>query len=284
MEVAYYPGCSGHGMSREYQLSTAVVCRHLGLVLHEVEDWNCCGASAAHSLNHSLALELNFRNLRLVEKMGLTTVTTPCAGCYSRLKTAESTLKESIGANKQSPQGSQVEASHVLQFLVEKVGLETIAQEVKRPLSGLRLAAYYGCLLTRPRGLTRFDDPEQPRVLDDLLKVLGAETVNWSHKAECCGAGMAACQTEIVVQLSGEILEAAKQAGAEAIVVGCPLCQTNLDTRQSLVEAERGVRYGLPIMYFTQLMGLAFGHSVKELGLNKLLTSPLPLLRAKGLY
>ena len=284
MEVAYYPGCSGHGMSREYQMSTQVVCRHLGLVLREVEDWNCCGASAAHRLNHSLALELNFRNLRLVEKMGLTTVTTPCAGCYSRLKTAEFALKESLEAGGQSRQGSQVGVSHVLQYLVERVGFETIAREVKRPLSGLRLAAYYGCLLTRPRGITRFDDPEQPRVLDDLLKVLRADAVDWSHKAECCGAGMAACQTEIVIQLSGEILEAAKQAGAEAIVVACPLCQANLDTRQFDIEAQRGVRYGLPIIYFTQLMGLAFGHSVKELGLNKLLTSPLPLLRAKGLY
>ncbi len=283
MEVAYYPGCSGHGMTLEYQLSTAAVFRHLGIDIREVEDWNCCGASAAHSVSHALALELNLRNLELVEKMGLSQVTTPCAGCYSRLKTAEKLRSDEVRAQKRKAQVPGARVSHTLQFLMQEIGPAGIRGKMVRPLKGLRLAAYYGCLLTRPRKLADWDDPEQPNRMDELLKALGAETVEWSHKTECCGAGMAACRTDIVLDLSGEILKAAKQAGADAITVACPLCQTNLDTRQAEIEALQGTKYGLPVIYFTQLMGISFGYGIKELGLHKLITDAVPLLKAKGL-
>jgi heterodisulfide reductase subunit B2 len=137
--------------------------------------------------------------------------------------------------------------------------------------------------ITRPHKVVAFDDPEQPASMDHILEVLGAQTVKWSHKAECCGGGFAASETSIVVDLSGQVLEAARQAGAEAIVVACPMCQANLDTRQEAVEEGRGTRYNLPIVYFTQLLGLAYGYPSGRMGLRRLIVSPLPLLKKKGL-
>ncbi len=290
MDIAFYPGCSLHGIAREYGRSADLVCRRLGIRLLEVEDWNCCGATAAHSLDRELALGLSARNLSIVNRMGFTRVVTPCAGCFSRMKgcchelsrsaQTREKMEERIGASL----AELPDVSHLLQLMVETVGLKKLADAVSRPLKGLRLAAYYGCLITRPRAIARFDDPEQPTSMDRLLQAVGAETVPWSHKAECCGGGFAASETGIVVDLGGQVLEAARQAGADAIVVACPMCQVNLDTRQQAVEEARGVRYNLPVIYFTQLMGVAYGFSPKQLGLDRMLVSPLPLLRRSGLY
>lgn len=290
MNIAYYPGCSLHTMAHEYDMSARLVCQHLGIELQEVPDWNCCGATAAHSLDHNLAIALNSRNLALVAAMHSQLVTTPCAGCFSRLKTTAAELKkDSVSADMEEMTGltlagaRQVEVAHLLQVMVERVGIEAIKQQVVKPLTDLKLVAYYGCLITRPRAIVQFDDPEQPVSLDRLLQCLGAETLNWSHKAECCGGGFAASQTDIVVDLGGQVLEAARQAGADAIVVACPMCQANLDTRQKAVEAERGISYNLPIIYFTQLMGLALGYSTGQMGLRRLLTSPAELFNRRNL-
>jgi heterodisulfide reductase subunit B len=274
MIVAYYPGCSLEGIAREYDRSARLVCDRLDILLQEVRDWNCCGATAAHSLDRDLTRGLSARNLDIVKRMKLDRVTTPCAGCFSRLKGAARELK----SEKEMP-----EVMHLLQLLVENAGLETIAGQVKRPLKGLRLAAYYGCLITRPHCLTEFDDPEQPQSMDRLLQALGAETVTWSHKTECCGGAFSASETGIVVDLGGQILEAARQGGAEAIAVACPMCQINLDSRRQAIEGDRGTRYTMPIFYFTQLMGLAYGYSIRRMGLKRMLTSPLPLLKKKGI-
>jgi len=290
MDIAYYPGCSLHSMAHEYDVSTRLVCQHLGIRLHEVPDWNCCGATAAHSLDHQLAVGLSGRNLLLVNDMKLKQVTTPCAGCFNRLKTAGSELKidsrsdeieKLLGTSLASAR--EVEVAHILQVMIEEIGLEAIGQQVAKSLNGIKLASYYGCLITRPKAIARFDDPEQPVSLDHILQVLGAQTVNWSHKAECCGGGFTASQTDIVVDLGGQVLEAARQAGAEAIVVACPMCQANLDTRQTEIEDVNGIKYHMPIIYFTQLMGLAFGYSATKVGLNRLLTSPFNLLKSRGL-
>jgi heterodisulfide reductase subunit B2 len=290
INIAYYPGCSLHSMAHEYDISTRLVCERLGLQLQELPDWNCCGATAAHSLDHQLSIGLSSRNLAMVEAMQLHRVTTPCAGCFSRLKTAAAELKKDNQAAAMEKMtgialsgARQVEVAHLLQVMVEDFGMEAIMEQVVKPLTGLKLAAYYGCLITRPRTIVQFDDPEQPSSMDLLLQSLGAETVNWSHKAECCGGGFAASQTDIVVDLGGQVLEAARQAGANAIVVACPMCQANLDTRQKAIEAARETSYNLPIIYFTQLMGLAFGISANQLGLNRLLTSPSPLLKSRNL-
>lgn len=288
MAIAYYPGCSLHSMAHEYDISARLVSEHLGVDLREVPDWNCCGATAAHSLNHKLALGLNTRNLNLVKDMKLDRITTPCAGCFSRLKTASLELKDpamreslqDLGIISEGAEAVQV--AHLLQVMMEEVGLDKIEQNVVKPLKGMKLAAYYGCLITRPRAVVQFDDPEQPVSLDNLLQALGAETVEWSHKAECCGGGFAASDTAIVVDLGGQVLEAARQAGAQALVVACPMCQANLDTRQQAIEADRGQKYDLPIIYFTQLMGLAFGFTPKQVGLQRLFVSPDKLLASHG--
>ena len=285
MDIAYYPGCSLHSMAYEYDSSTRLVCERLGIELHEIADWNCCGATAAHSLDHNLSIGLSGRNLAQVDDMNLKQVTTPCAGCFSRLKTASGELKKPSMQNEMEKMtgisltgAKEVQVTHLLQLMIEQIGLEQIQKQVVKPLKGLKLAAYYGCLITRPKAVVQFDDPEQPVSLDKLLQTLGAETVNWSHKAECCGGGFAASATEIVVDLGGQVLEAARQAGAQAIVVACPMCQANLDTRQRAIEADRGMAYNLPIIYFTQLLGLGLGFTAKEMGLNRLLTNPDNLL------
>jgi len=289
MNVAYFPGCSLHGLAREYDISTRLVYNHLGINLKEILDWNCCGATAAHSLNHELSVSLSARNLAIARDMQLSQVMAPCAGCYSRLKTASYELRNNKSlAGKvenliEAPAPVEPEVSNPVQYLIEAKGTEAIAAKVVKPLKNMKLAAYYGCLLTRPRHITEFDDPEQPMSMDLILRALGAETVDWSHKAECCGGGYAASETAVVVDLGSQVLESARREGAEAIVVACPMCQTNLDTRQQTIEAELGVKYNLPIIYFTQLMGLAFGYKASQLGLKRLLVSPFPLLKSKGL-
>lgn len=289
MNVAYFPGCSLHGLAREYDVSTRLACSRLGINLMELEDWNCCGSTAAHSLNHLLALRLNARNLKIARDMNLTQLVAPCAGCYSRLKTASHELRNSEYLAEEAerfldaPAPVEPEVLNLLQLMLELKGVDAIAKRVVKPLKDMKLAAYYGCLLTRPYHITEFDDPEQPMSMDRILRALGSETVNWSHKAECCGGSYAASETSVVVDLGGDVLESARQAGAEAIVVACPMCQTNLDTRQQAIETERGIKYNLPIIYFTQLMGLAFGYKASQLGLQRLLISPYPLLKRKGL-
>jgi heterodisulfide reductase subunit B2 len=289
MDIAYYPGCSLHGIALEYGRSAALVCRRLGIRLIKVEDWNCCGATAAHSLDRGLTLGLSARNLSIVNRMKLDRVVTPCAGCFSRLRGCSHEIEKSKATRKEleerigAPLTNLPEVTHLLQLMVESVGLKNLADAVTRPLKGMRLAAYYGCLLTRPKAVARFDDPEQPTSMDRLLRAMGADTVQWSHKAECCGGGFAASETGIVIDLGGQVLEAARQAGADAIVVACPMCQVNLDARQQAIEEDRGTRYNLPVVYFTQLMGVACGLSTRQMRLGGMLVSPLPLLRRAGL-
>lgn len=279
MDIAYFPGCSLHGMAKEYDVSTRIICRHLGISLKEVEDWNCCGATAAHSLDHLLTISLNARNLALTRDMQLNCLMTPCAGCFSRLKGTSYEINRNPQDFTSPDYIKDISVEHLLQFLVDRVGLETIKNKVQKPLKGLKLAAYYGCLITRPHYITQFDDPEQPVSMDKLLKVLGAEPVGWSHKTECCGGGFAASDTAIVLDLGGQVLEAAREAGARAIVTACPMCQTNLDTRQKAIEKERGINFNLPVIYLSQLIGLALGYSPRQLGLNRLLVSPANLFR-----
>lgn len=289
MDIAYFPGCSLHGMAKEYDISVNLVCRHLSIHLHEVEDWSCCGATAAHCLDHKLSISLAARNLAIANEMNMSKITAPCAGCYNRLKSASHELRsnpalaDEVAAQIQSPAPVKPEVTSLVQLLFEDKGVDAISQKVSNPLKGLKLAAYYGCLLTRPKEVTRFDDPENPVSLDHILEGIGAQTVTWSHKAECCGGGYAASETDIVLDLGGQVLESARQAGAEAIVVACPMCGINLDTRQDAVSARKGIDYNLPVIYFTQLMGLAFGYSPAQLGMKRLLNDPVPLLKSKGL-
>lgn len=289
MSVAYFPGCSLHATAREYEVSTHLICESLGVRLREVQDWNCCGATAGHSINRGVMMGLNRRNLSQVIKMGLDRLLTPCSGCFNRLKSASIEFTAGTGTgliNKE--QNNQLHAEklqavprvfHLLQFLVEEVGFDRLAKPIKIPLKGLRLAAYYGCLTTRPHRIAQFDDPEQPEAMDRIMRVLQADTVSWSHKAECCGGPFAAAETAIVTDCTQEVVDAARAAGAEALVVACPMCQLNLDTRQ-MNTGNGGV---LPIIYFTQLIALAYGYTSTRAGLRRLVVNPIPLLKSKGL-
>jgi heterodisulfide reductase subunit B len=195
---------------------------------------------------------------------------------------SDESLRLSVEVRSGQKARGGVQVLHLLQFVVERLGLERIEAEVKRPLSGMRLAAYYGCLLTRPSNVLGFDDPEQPTSMDRLLRVLGADSVTWSHKAECCGAGFSASEPGIVLELGSQVLVSAQDGGAQAVVVACPLCQSNLDIRQHEMERRMGVSLNLPVIYFTQLIGLAFGFSPRSLGLGRLVVDPRPALKAWG--
>ncbi|MDQ7839988.1 MAG: heterodisulfide reductase-related iron-sulfur binding cluster [bacterium] len=272
-EIAYYPGCALHGSAREYDTSTRAVAAKLGVKLREISGWRCCGATAGHQTSAELALELPLANLSLAARAGHAAVTAPCAACFSRLRHAQ------VEAADQAPQALRVQ--HLLHTFLEG-GVESVRARVQRPLRGMRVACYYGCLLTRPPAVTGAARPEYPMEMDHLIRALGGVPVPWSYKTECCGAGHAVVRPELVIELTGRILRDAQAAGAEALAVACPLCHNNLDARQE--EAARAA--GLPPMpafYFTQLMAIAFGLQERAAGLEGLMTDPRPLLQMRGL-
>jgi heterodisulfide reductase subunit B len=217
------------------------------------------------------------------------TVAVACAACYSRLKTANHRITSDTSARGEVTDalGADYDGStpvkHLLEIMRDDLGYAAVAKRATKPLKGLRVAAYYGCLLVRPPEVTRFDDPENPRVLDDVLEAVGAETVDWPHKTECCGASYSITNPEIVWLLSREVLAMASEAGADCIATACPLCQLNLDMRQRDIEARYGERFGLPVLYFTQLLGIAFGLAQSDVGLRRLMVDARPLLAEKGL-
>lgn len=286
MNVAYFPGCSLHAISSEYDKSTHLVCKSLGVGLEEVDDWNCCGATAGHSMDYELTMGLNARNLAQASLMNLDPLVIPCPGCFNRLKHTNIKLRTLASTVKKEEERSVKglpRVMNLLQFLIEVIGLKGIAKPLKIPLKGLKLAAYYGCLTTRPRKVAEFDDPEQPVSMDRILNILGAETVSWSHKAECCGGPFTASEATIASDLGRQVLQAAQRAEAEAIVVACPMCQLTLDSQQVIAGNDKSLHPGLPIIYFTQLIALAYGFPVRRTGLKRLLVDPLSLLRRKGL-
>lgn len=282
-DFAYYPGCSGHGTSKEYDTSTRAVCASLGLNLVDIPDWSCCGSSPAHSLDHSLAAALAARNLELVETMGLATALTPCPSCLTNLKAAshrivKEAFREKVNNLLDRPYRGSVQSLSVLQALVEHIDTDAVAARVIRPLRGLKVAPYYGCIMTRPPEIMSFDDPECPVSMDKIMKVIGAEVAPFPLKVECCGASYGVPRQEIVTRLSGKLLACATGAGAQAMVVACPMCQMNLDLRQDQINKATGEKFNVPVFYFTQLMGLAFGCPEEELGLDKLIVDPWPVL------
>jgi heterodisulfide reductase subunit B2 len=285
MTYAFYPGCSLEGTARDFHLSTMAVTRTLGIAMPEIPGWVCCGSTAAHSTDPLLALALPAKNLAAA---GGRTVAVCCAACYSRLKVANHEIAKDPEVRKKVAEvvggdyDGKTPVLHLLEILGREIGLRTIADHVKKPLKGLRVVSYYGCLLSRPPEVTNFDDAENPMIMDNVMEALGATAIDWPHKTECCGASYSITETSIVLDLTNEILKMARLAGADAIVTACPLCQLNLDMRQKDIEAKYGETYNLPVFYFTQLMGLAFGLSGKELGLGSLVVDPKPVLSSKA--
>ena len=283
--IAYFPGCSLHGTSKEYDLSTQVVFTKLGVSLKEPEGWGCCGTTPTHSTDHYLSTLLPMKNIALMKGEGFDHITTPCPSCFLRMRVALKETEEDEGLRKkialEIPRVSQngMKVEHLLNTVTERVGYGKIASTIVRPLKGLKVVCYYGCIITRPPKITEVKNYEYPTEMDQLMKILGMTPLDWSYKTRCCGVSLGITQLPIALELSRKILKNAKGVGADAIVVACPLCHVNLDARQKQIEEEFKEVFGLPILYFTQLMGLAFGSTSEELGLDKHFVDPLPLLR-----
>ncbi len=282
MRYSYYPGCSTHSTGLEYGLSSEATLRHLGVELDEIEGWNCCGASSAHALSRRLALTLPARNLALAQQAGGSDLVIPCAACYNRLRGADLALRGNAEARAEIEADvgfeytGQVRIRPLLGILHEDFGPGRVASETRRPLSGLKVVPYYGCLLVRPPRVAQFDDPDNPQVMADLLRAAGAEVMAWSHATDCCGAGLSLPRSDAVYRLVGRLAERAREAGAEALVTACPLCQVNLEMRQPAAPR-------VPAFYFTELLGLAFGLPDSSRWWPKHLIDPRPLLRSHNL-
>lgn len=289
MKYAYYPGCSLHSTAKEYDVSARVVCQALGIELQEIPGWICCGASSAHMTSRLLSTVLPVKNLILAKELGLD-MAVCCAACYSRLRAADKAMStdeddyiadvdEIVG----SPYRGEVKVKHLLEIMTGEYGLDALREKVTRDLGGLKVAAYYGCLLVRPPEVVAFDEPENPTSMDKLITALGAEAVDWPYKTECCGGSLGFTRTDLVLKLCLDLLQMASDSGAECIMVACPLCQSNLDLRQAQVNKRYQRTFALPILYFTQFVGLALGMDAEELALSKLIVNPKKLLQAKGL-
>jgi len=284
MKYAYYPGCSLHSTAKEYDRSLRAVCEKVGIELEEVKNWICCGSSWAHPTSKLLSLALPLKNLAEIEKSGFREVIVPCAACFSRFKIAqhevgnEPKLAAEVEGIIEHKFKDGVKVYHPLDILSSNVGLGKLTELVKNDLSGLKVVCYYGCLLVRPPKVTEFDDCEYPQSMDKILQAVGVPTLDWSYKTDCCGASFALTKTEIVIKLSRDILEGAKSVGADAIAVACPMCQANLDTRQEEIEEKYQTTYHLPILYFTQLVGISLGIPVEKLLLKSHLVDTEDLL------
>jgi heterodisulfide reductase subunit B len=289
MKASYYPGCSLEGTAKAYDHSTRAVCGALGVELQEVPEWVCCGSSAGLKMNRSLSTALTALNLARLEQAEPADVVAPCPFCHRQLLGAQEELREDPQLKARVQEVIEAELSGRLQihtlvdFVLQHVGVEAIAARLEKPLTGLKLIPYYGCFMIKPRQVSGYDNAENPTSLDAILRALGAEVLDWDFKTTCCGSSLSLTKTEKVVELSGRLVREAAFRGADAIVVACQLCHTNLDMRQAQVARDDGSRYELPVVYFTQLMGLAFGFAPADLGLNHHLVDPRPLLARKGL-
>jgi heterodisulfide reductase subunit B len=283
--LAYYPGCSLRHSAEEFDHSTQVILKALGIDFEIVPDWTCCGASPAHMTDHALAQALAARNLRQAATVA-DEFMAPCPACYQREKNAEVELHEDAKLRAEvnelldAPYDGNVRVFNLLELLKEKVGLEALAGLVTVDLSELKVVPYYGCLLGRPVELVGECDTEQPMVMDQLLAAAGANVVWWNYKTECCGASVGVPKKIIQQKLTAKILDQALQAGADAIVTSCPLCHQNLDLRQPQVNSALGTAYDLPVLYLPQVIGLALGFSADEMMLAKHLRDPRPVVDA----
>ncbi|HNX94319.1 MAG TPA: CoB--CoM heterodisulfide reductase iron-sulfur subunit B family protein [Holophaga sp.] len=280
MRIGYYPGCSLLGSSREFDESTRAVLKALDVELVEVPDWNCCGASSAHVLDHELSLALPARIMALAEAAGLDEILAPCAACSNRLLTARQELsnhpekRAEIETAIGMPYAGRVRIVNVLEVLDRLK--DRIAEKCVASFQH-SVACYYGCLLVRPPRVVDFDRPEDPQSLDRVMASVGANPIDWPFKTECCGAAFSMTRTDIVAKLGAKILSGAVKRGAEALIVACPMCHSNLDLRRDAINAHLKANGGqpsdVPVLFVTQVIGLALGIDPKTLGLQRHLVS-----------
>lgn len=271
-KLAYYPGCPSDATAMEQDMSTKAVFEKLGVELVEVEDWNCCGAAEVE--DPELVYALNARNLAIAEKEGLDIVT-PCSICYYNLERSNIALKADDelrakvkGIDSSLDYNGKIKAKHVLDVFVNDIGLEELSSKMSKKLN-LKVAPYYGCYIGRPPE-TAFDDPDDPDSMDKLIEQMGGEIVPFSQmKTLCCGGPLMMTRSDIAFDMAMKILDTAKTAGADCIALACPLCGMMLDGKQADIEKALHVELDMPVVYITQLLGLALGIDAKELGLNK---------------
>ena len=275
MNFGYYPVCALHGSSYDYEKSVQACMRKLGIGLNELDDWICCGASAAHTINKKLSVALPARNLAIAERDKLDCVLAPCPLCSMELIKVGNELRGSEQLRKEmseiveQPVTGKTQVVNLIQVF-QQIGYDALQSKVVKKLDGFKPACYYGCLLTRPPKELRFDDCEHPGSMEALLKALGADPVmDWNYKTECCGAGLTLADDDIVMNLSHKILSDAKKHGADCMVVACPMCHVNLDMKQKNIEQKYGEKFGMVVYYLSDLVGLALGISERELCIDK---------------
>ncbi|MEQ8973099.1 MAG: CoB--CoM heterodisulfide reductase iron-sulfur subunit B family protein [Coleofasciculus sp. C1-SOL-03] len=287
MTYSYYPGCSLHSSAKEFDISTRVVMQELGIELEELEDWSCCGGSVAAGVSHEVGMALAARNVVLAQQKNRDLLAS-CSGCYNKSAKAAKALENETERNKITPilsqmgmsvSDSNIKVKNVVDVLANDVD---ISSQIKKPLRGLKVACYYGCLLTRPQELTGWDSPVFPMSMDNLAKICGAEVVDFRSKTKCCGGPILVPQEKVAFELTKRLLDEAKSLGADCMVLACPLCANNLELRQPDIEKAYNVSYKLPILYITEIIGLALGIKPGKLGINKHVVSPKPVLAKLG--
>jgi len=282
LKVSYYPGCALHGTGKEFGLSVEAVSKALGVELMEVDDWSCCGASSAHATNFKLSLALPARDLMRAEKDGAADMMVPCAACFNRMKATQHQLAKDERLKREVEEivGDDYRGTLAVRNAIDVfhnlVGPERIREKIVKPLKGLKVVAYYGCLLVRPPEICAFDDHENPVLMDNIMTALGADSLAWSYKTECCGGSLTITQTKYVVKLVDRLMTMARASGAGCVVTACPVCMANLDMRAS-------ESLQLPVFYFTELMALAMGLTGPEKWFKMHRVDPRPLLIGLGL-
>jgi heterodisulfide reductase subunit B2 len=283
LEVSFYPGCTAHSTGIEYSLSMHAVFDALDVKLTEIEDWNCCGGAAAHSMSNLLGLALPARNIAKAQKLDLP-LAIPCAGCFNAVKRAQHALttdpdmKQQIEAAVGFEYQGKLDVKTGHDVIIDLVGLDKVKAAVKKPLAGLKVASYYGCALVRNPKVVKAGDHENPMFLDDIVTALGGEAVDWSYKVDCCGADLAMTHGEIAREIGDKLAYYADEAGADCINSACGLCQINLDLKQTGKNERK-----LPVFFFSELMGLAMDVGDRDIWWGKHIISVKPLLRSLGL-
>lgn len=285
MKVTYYPGCSLEGTAKDYAESIVGICASLNIQLEEIPDWNCCGATAAHSIDHRAGIELAGRTLNLAARLPHADMLVPCPMCFNRLKTAAWILnQDSADRYDMHLDASLPKIWDLANFLASDPMLKKIAKNICRPLEGLKVVCYYGCMANRPPEITETTDFENPQALDRIIQTLGAAAIPWAYKTDCCGASQVLSRPDIVSHLVGKLYDMAQRVGAQAIVVSCQMCQANLDMHQEKIATDWGKRFAFPVYYFTELIGLAQDVAGVERWLRRHITDPFALLKQLNLW
>ncbi|MBW2568203.1 MAG: CoB--CoM heterodisulfide reductase iron-sulfur subunit B family protein [Deltaproteobacteria bacterium] len=271
MDVTYYPGCSLESSAREYNESIKAVCAALDIRLHELCDWTCCGATSAHSLDEDLALSLPALNLSKAEQSG-NNMLVPCPLCYNRLKRAQKAAVK-----------SDIDIYDLASFMGQTEWIEKIRSRVKSPLNAVKAVCYYGCMSNRPPKVTENADYENPCDMDNIASALGIDVRPWSYKTDCCGASFSVSRPDIVHTLVKKLYDKALETDAECIIVSCQMCQANLDLYQKEISMKFGRNYKIPIFYFTELIGLAFGLKGISTWLKRHMVDPISFLKERKL-